>query len=74
MYKSCYLTHKVITHLKFVHFENMKNKINDDQVRYKYNLITLPYVNLVFDHILMNQTTIHTNLSQINKRHGGLTK
>lgn len=31
MYKSCYFTHNVIIHLKFVHFENMKNKINDDK-------------------------------------------
>jgi hypothetical protein len=41
---------------------------------YKFNLITLPHVNLLFDHMLMNQITIHTNISQINKRHGELTK
>jgi len=41
---------------------------------YKYNLITLPHVNLLFDHMLMNQITIHTNISQINKKHGELTK
>ncbi len=70
MYKSCYFTHKILMHLKFVHFENMKNKINDD----KNNLITLPHVNLLFDQMLMNQTIIHTNLSQINKRHGELSK
>jgi hypothetical protein len=39
---------------------------------YKYNLVTLPCVNLLFDYMLLN-SLIHINLSPITKRHGELT-
>lgn len=38
---------------------------------YKFNLMTLPHVNFLFDHMLMN-SVVHTNLLLIIKRHNEL--
>jgi len=49
----------------------MKNKIMIK--KYKYNLITLPHVNYLFDHMLRN-SLVHNIMSFITKRDGELAK